>query len=158
MQYSFTYNKAKVIQALRFHFISRREIKLLMILVNVFAITSAILFFMKKIRPEPFLLGALIWLVLLLAVWYFLPYNIYKKTDTFLQQFTIHIHQQSLQLSNNNGIATWAWNKFESFTESPHFFHLYFSSKSFFLIPKDDMGEEFRHDIRAIFNQHIKRK
>lgn len=158
MQYSFTYNKAKTIQALRFHFISRREIKLLMILVNVFAITSAILFFMKKIRPEPFLLGATIWLVLLLAVWYFLPYSIYKKTDTFLQQFTIQVHQQSLQLNNENGIATWAWSKFESFTESPHFFHLYFNSKSFFLIPKDDMGEEFRHDIRAIFNQHIKRK
>lgn len=158
MQHSFTYNKAKVIQALRFHFISRKEIKLLMILVNVFAITSAILFFLKKIRPEPFLLGALIWLVLLLAIWYFLPYSIYKKSDTFLQQFTVMVYDQSLQLSNEKGIATWAWSKFESFTESPHFFHLYFNSKSFFLIPKDDMGEEFRHDIRAVFNKNIKRK
>lgn len=158
MQHNFTYNKAKVIQALRFHFISRKEIKLLMILVNVFAITSAVLFFIKKIRPEPFLLGAAIWLVLLVSVWYFLPYSIYKKTDTFLQEFTLIIHQQSLQLSNEYVVASWAWDKFESFTESPHFFHLYFNSKSFFLIPKDEMGDEFRHDIRAVFSQHIKRK
>lgn len=129
-----------------------------MILVNVFAITSAILFFTKKIRPEPFLLGALIWLLLLLAVWYFLPYSIYKKTDTFLQQFTVAIQEQNLELSNQHGIASWPWEKFESFTESPHFFHLYFNSKSFFLIPKDDMGEDIRHDIRAVFNEHIKKK
>lgn len=47
----FTYEKAKVIQALRFHFISRREIKIMIILINVFAITSAILFYVKKLIP-----------------------------------------------------------------------------------------------------------
>ena len=40
----FTYNKGKVIQALRYHFITRKEIKGMMILVNVFAIVSAALF------------------------------------------------------------------------------------------------------------------
>ena len=37
----FDYDKGKVIQALRYHFITRREIKVMMILVNVFAILSA---------------------------------------------------------------------------------------------------------------------
>ena len=32
----FIYNKGKVIQALRYHFITRKEIKIMIILVNVF--------------------------------------------------------------------------------------------------------------------------
>ena len=60
MHFKFSYNKKQIIQGLRYHFISRREIKLMMILVNVFAIGSAVLFYTKKIRPEPFLLGSFI--------------------------------------------------------------------------------------------------
>jgi len=35
MELLITYEKGKVLQALRYHFISRREIKLMIILVNV---------------------------------------------------------------------------------------------------------------------------
>jgi len=59
MEFSFSYDKKKVIQALRLHFIAQREIKIMMILVNVFAILSAILFYQKIIRPEPFYLELL---------------------------------------------------------------------------------------------------
>jgi hypothetical protein len=51
---TFEYHKQKVIQALRYHFISRKEIKVMMVLVNVFAILSAGLFFFKKISPLAF--------------------------------------------------------------------------------------------------------
>ena len=155
MEFSFSYDKKKVIQALRLHFIARFEIKLLMILVNVFAIASAIMFYQKVIRPEPFLLGTIVWLLMLLGVWYILPYSIYKKSETFKQSFIIWINTNSIRLENENGYVTWQWNMFNRFFESPLFFHLYFNEKSFFLLPKDDMTEDLKHELRALLNEKL---
>ena len=152
MEFAFSYDKRKVIQALRLHFIARREIKLMMILVNVFAIVSALLFYTKKIRPEPFLLGTVIWLMMLIAIWYILPYSIYVKSQTFKEQFTIWINETTLRLENDKGFVTWQWNMFTRFFESPNFFHLYFNEKSFFLIPKEDMTEDLKHEFRALLS------
>ena len=158
MQFPFIYDKKKVIQALRIHFTAQKEIKILLIVVNVFAIISAILFYTHKIQPQPFLLGSLIWLLLLIGVWYILPYSIYKKSTTFKDEFIAHINNYNLLLETEKGSISWEWNKFEYFFESPNFFHLYFSKKSFFLIPKDDISEDVLHDIRAILNGNIDKK
>ena len=155
MQLSFNYNKKKVIQALRYHFISRPEIKIMMILTNVFAITSAALFYFQKIRPEPFFLGTCIWLMMLLAVWYFLPHTIYRKSPTFKDDFTINFSDDGVHLENEKGEVNWDWKRFSTWIETPNFFHLYFTPKSFFLVPKDDMGDEFRHSLRGVLNKHI---
>ncbi len=155
MQHQFSYSKNKVIQALRYHFVQRKEIRLLIILVNVFAIASAILFYTKKIRPEPFLLGSCIWLVLMASFWYFLPNSVYKKAATFHDSFTIYFNESAIKLENLRGETNWEWNQFSHFFESPHFFHLYFDEKSFFLIPKDGMADAFRHELRALLNKQI---
>ncbi len=155
MQHSFSYDKKRVIQALRFHFLKRNEIRILIILVNVFAILSAVLFYTKKIRPEPFLLGSFIWLMLMAAFWYILPNNVYKKSATFRDSFIIHFLTDEIRLENERGYVQWPWNKFTHFFESPHFFHLYFDSKSFFLVPKEGMSDEMRHELRGVFNKKI---
>lgn len=153
MQFGFSYNKKKTIQALRFHFISRKEIRLLVIVVNVFAIISAILFYSKKIRPEYFLLGSILWLAIMLTSWYILPYTVFKKTEMFQHYFIVTFQQSSLLLESEKGNIEWGWEKFQSYTESPNFFHLYFNSKSFILIPSDEIGDEMRHEIRGILKQ-----
>jgi hypothetical protein len=155
MQFNFTYDKAKTIQALRYHFISRKEIKVMMILVNVFAVAAAILFYTKKIRPEPFLLGSAIWVFMMAAIWYILPYNIYKKASTFQDRFTITFGTSNIHLENNKGYTEWQWNQFSTYLESPHFFHLYFTPKSFFLVPKDNMTDDMRHELRGLLKQKI---
>ncbi len=155
MQISFSYEKKKVIQALRYHFIQRPEIRVLIIFVNVFAIVSAILFYTKKIRPEPFLLGSFIWLMLMAAFWYFLPQSIYKKSTTFQDSFIIDFNENEVRLENERGYVNWNWQKFSRFFESPHFFHLYFDSKSFFLVPKENISEELKHDLRGLLNRKI---
>jgi len=155
MQHSFSYEKKKVIQALRYHFVQRPEVRVLIVLVNVFAIISAVLFYMQKIRPEPFLLGSLIWLLLMATFWYFLPNSIYKKAATFQDSFIIHFDEEQVVLESERGSVEWPWNKFTRFFESPHFFHLYFDSKSFFLVPKEGMADEFRHELRAVLNSKI---
>ncbi len=156
MHYSFSYERKKVIQALRYHFVQRNEIRILIVLVNVFAIVSAILFYTKKIRPEPFLLGSFIWIMLMATFWYFLPNTIYKKAATFKDSFIIDFNEEDIRLENERGYVHWPWQKFTNFFESPHFFHLYFDARSFFLVPKDNMGEEFRHELRGLLGRKIK--
>ena len=158
MQFSVTYNKKKVIQGLRYHFITRSEIRILLILVNIFAITSAVLFYTKRIRPEPFLLSSVIWIFLMISFWFLLPHLIYRRAQTFKDNFTIFILDRQVRLQNNRGYVEWNWNKFTHYFESPNFFHLYFSTKSFFLLPKDGMTSETINDLRTIFSTHISRK
>ncbi len=157
MKFSFAYDKKKVLQGLRYHFISRKEIRLLIILVNVFAIISAVLLYMKKINPEPFLLSSVLWLLLMITFWYVLPNTIYKKAATFKESFTISFLDNYVRLESAGGHHTeWTWNQFTSFFESPNFFHLYFSSKAFFLLPKDDMSSDFAHELRGLLKQKVK--
>jgi len=156
MQFSFSYEKSKVIQGLRYHFISRGDIKWMMILVNIFAVISALLFYSKKIRPEPFLLGSLIWILMMSGVWYLLPYTIYKKTATFKDSFILSVKANYIHLETEIGYTQWEWNRFSRYFESPHFFHLYFNEKTFFLIPKENMNESLLHEFRGILQEKIR--
>ena len=155
MQFGFSYDKKKTIQALRYHFISKSEIKTMLILINVFAITTAVLYYAKKIRPEPFLLGSTIWVLMMVAIWYLLPNSIYKKAATFKDSFIINFSDNQIELSNERGETVWQWNQFTKFIESPHFFHLYFDAKSFFLVPKETIGMEMQHELRGLLNKKI---
>lgn len=156
MQHAIVYEKKKVVQALRYHFVQRPEVRVLVILVNVFAIVAAVLFYTKKIRPEPFLLGSFIWIMMMASFWYILPNGIYKRAATFQDQFTIFFNSYGVRLENQRGETHWEWNRFSKFFESPHFIHLYFDAKSFFLVPKEGMTEEFKHELRALLNAHIR--
>ena len=154
----FTYNKSKVIQALRYHFITRREIKIMVILVNVFAILSAGLFFFKMINPLAFLLSSVLWFTLMIAFWYILPNAIYKKAATFKDGFTVSLEDKHLFLENERGSKSWPWTAFTSVIESPHFFHLYFDSRSFFLIPKEAFADDMLPDARKFLINKINKK
>ena len=145
-----------MIQALRYHFITRKEIRLMMILVNIFAITSAALFFFKKISPWAFLTGSLLWFTLMIAFWFILPYTIYKRATTFKDHFIVSFQENHLFLENERGSKSWPWTAFSSFIESPHFFHLYFDTRSFFLIPKDAFAKEDIDDVRRELKLRIK--
>lgn len=130
------YDKSKVVQALRYHFISRMEIKLLLILVNVFAILAAILMAFKLIRPFPFLLSSFMWFILMVTFWYLLPGLVYRRTATFKEQVDVTFRDADILLETSQGYTNWAYNKFQYYMETPHFFHLYINDKSFFLLPK----------------------
>ncbi|MFN5423306.1 MAG: YcxB family protein [bacterium] len=156
MKLEVTYNKGKVLQALRYHFISRREIKLMMILVNVFALVAAILYGFKLISPLPFLMSSVLWIAMMGAFWIWLPALIYRKSKTFKDQFTVSIDENHFSITTLNAQKTWAWREFSSYYETPGFFHLYFDSKTFFLIPKDAFSEEEMLDeARKIFRERI---
>lgn len=153
----FEYNKAKVIQALRYHFISRKEIKIMMILVNVFALLSASLFFTKKITPVAFLLSSFLWFLMMILFWFLLPRIIYKKSSSFKEKYRINFDNSALTVESERGSRSFNWQDFFSWMESPHFFHVYFNATSFFLIPKEVFEEDSEHQARNYFKEKIKK-
>ena len=152
----FTYDKPKVIQALRFHFLGRPEIKILLVLVNIFAIVSAALFFMKKIQPFPFLVSSMLWFFLMILFWFVLPQVIYKQNVTFKDSFSAVLGREQFAIENNRGHRGWDWATFSHYVESPHFFHLYFNARSFFLVPKEAFEGDEEHEARKILTAKIK--
>lgn len=140
MTINFSYNKKQVLQALRYHFLSRREIRLMIILVNVFAFVAATLFYLKQVTPLAFLVSSLLWIVLMITFWFLLPGAVYRRASTFRDHFTMRFTEEQFSLGNERGSRAWPWNALKTFMETPNFFHLYFDSRSFFLVPKDSFA------------------
>ena len=145
-------------QALRYHFIAQKEIRILFVVIIIFDLVSGILYFAGKIRPDPFLLGAFIWFFFLISFWFLMPGIVYKRSITFKQQFTIYFQPAYIALENDNGRVDWEWNRFVNYFESPNFFHLYFSPKSFFLVPKDTLNADEQSEIRNLISGHVAKK
>ena len=157
MTISFSYNKKQVIQALRYHFLTRPEIRILLILVNVFAIGSAILLYFRIIQPLSFLMFSILWFLLMLIIWRILPQSIYKRSRTFRDHFSMDFNDQHMVLITEKGQKAWPWAVFSKFVESPYFFHLYFDSRSFFLVPTDAFKDiEEKQEARKLLREKIK--
>jgi hypothetical protein len=157
MTISFSYDKKQVIQALRYHFLTRPEIRILLILVNVFAIGSAILLYFKIIQPISFLMFSILWFLLMLVIWRILPQSIYKRSRTFKDHFSMDFDDQHVTLRTDLGQKSWSWNVYSKFVESPYFFHLYFDSRSFFLVPTNAFKDlEEKQEARRLMRSKIK--
>jgi hypothetical protein len=156
----FTYDKPKVIQALRYHFITRREIRLMIILVNLFAVASAGLYFFMpgRISPTAFFLSSFLWVVLMLSFWFIMPRTVFRKAQTFQDTFKASFTEEGFGIENERGSRHWAWPELSNWLESPHFFHLYFNPRSFFIIPKDAFAGDAVHEARQVLQQHLKRQ
>ena len=158
MTIHFGYDKKQVVQALRYHFLTRPEIRVLLIVVNLFTILSATLLYFHKIQPLSFLTFSVLWFLLLVTVWKILPASIYKKSFTFRDQFTMNLEDREVQLETTRGVNAWQWADFSAFLESPYFFHLYFNSRSFFLVPKDAFKDIIElQKARELLRNNIKR-
>lgn len=160
MTIHFGYEKGQVMQALRYHFINRPEIRTMLILVNVFAIASITLYALRKITPMAFLVGSCLWIVLMISFWFILPGMVYRRAETFKNNFTMQFGENDFTLGHEGGGSrTWPWKALSNFIESPHFFHLYFDSRSFFLVPKSgckDKDEVF--ELRQLLKEKVKKR
>src|ERR1700737_1075218 len=103
MTVQFGYNKKQVLDGLRSHFFSRPEIRSMIIVINIFTILSAILFYFKKIQALPFLIFSLLWFLLWISVRRLLPLSIYKKSNTFRDTFTVSLEERGVVLETRKG-------------------------------------------------------
>ena len=129
----------------------------MMILVNVYAILSAALFFFKVISPLAFLLSSALWFILMILFWFLLPTIIYRKTPIFKDHLRTILSSLYFEIENEKGSRRWEWKEFSTWIESPHFFHLYFNSRSFFIIPKDAFTGDDLNEARKMLSLNINR-
>jgi len=156
LELSFSYQKNKVVQALRYHFLSRREIRFLLVAVNLFALLSAGLFYWKKILPLAFLSSSFLWFILMITVWFVLPVTVYSRNKTFKDRFKIRFSEDGLVITTSGGAKSWPYSSFHYFLETAYFFHLYIDEKTFFLIPKEATSEdEYDHSLRQLLRDKI---
>lgn len=131
----------------------------MIILVNVFAFVSAALFYFKKILPFAFLVGSTLWFVLMISFWFILPSSVYKRAATFRDHFTMVFNQDSFSVGNERGNRSYPWSSLSNFLETPYFFHLYFDSRSFFLVPKDAFANTDEiYQLRHLMKEKVGRK
>ena len=79
-----------------------------------------------------------------------MPNIFYKKTALFSYTWDFSFDTQKASLQSLQGEAGWNWKELTHYFESPHFFHIYFGPKTFFIIPTDNMSLELQHELRAI--------
>ncbi len=156
MTVSYSYDKQKVLQALRYHFINKKDIRLLLIAVNVLALISGILFFVKNIHPKVFLLTSFLWIILMVLFWFLMPRLIYSRTRSFKDNFIANINNEGVTLQQDQGSRHFDYNQFQSWFESPYFFHLYTGANAFFIIPKDAFSLDQVQEVRTFFKSNIK--
>jgi hypothetical protein len=153
----FGYEKSQVMQALRYHFISRPEIRTMIIVVNVFAIVSLILYALHKITPTAFMIGSLLWIFLMISFWFALPIMVYRRAETFRHEFSMDFKQDGFTLLHERGSRSWQWNAVSNFLESPNFFHLYFDPRSFLLVPKSGFKDSDEiYELRQLLKEKVK--
>ncbi len=154
----FSYDKKEVIQALRYHFINRPEIRTMIIVVNVFAMSSAALFYFKKVTPFAFLIGSFLWFALMISFWFILPGAVYRRASTFKDHFTMDFKEDDFSVGNERGSRSFQWKAVSKFVETPNFFHLYFDSRSFFLVPKNGFADsDAVFEMRQLLKEKVKK-
>jgi len=98
------------------------------------------------------------WFFLMISFWFVMPAMVYKRAATFKDHFTMNFGEEGFSLGNERGSREWPWKALSTFMESPNFFHLYFDSRSFFLVPKNsfrDRDEIFQ--LRQLLKAKVKK-
>ena len=85
-----------------------------------------------------------------------MPRLIYSKTRAFQDNFITEISEDKIILQQEQGSRTWYYNQFQSWYESPYFFHLYTGPNAFFIIPKDVMSLEQMQEVRGYLKNGVK--
>ena len=109
----------------------------MIILVNVFAMLSLVLYLLHKITPVAFIINSLLWIALMISLWFILPGVVYRRAQTFQHHFTMYFNEDDFTLEHDKGRRNWPYSALQSFKETPNFFHLYFDARSFLLVPKE---------------------
>ena len=159
LEFRVAYHKSEVLQALRYHFIRKSEVRVMIVLINVFALLSMGLFATGLASPLPFLTGTALWLFLMLAIWTGMPAAVYRRNRTFRDSFIVRLEDSHLFLKREGGSRTWAWREFSHYYETPGFFHLCFGEQGFLLLPKASIpGPEGVSQARRIIGAVVPKR
>lgn len=98
------------------------------------------------------------WFFLMISFWFAMPALVYRRAATFKDSFTMEFEEEGFSLSNERGSKKWQWKALSTFMESPNFFHLYFDSRSFFLVPKSGFSDrDTIYEMRQLLKAKVKK-
>lgn len=157
MDIFFHYEKSDVLQALRFHFIQRREIRMfrgILVVLGLFALLS----FSLHLIGAPLLVALLLMLVLLAVVfWFVLPLAIYAKTRTFQDNIRLAHNSDGLLIGTQYSERQLPWKGILRVIETKDFILLYRDYKSFFLVPARAFKDsQQRSEFIRLLQSHIR--
>jgi hypothetical protein len=89
--------------------------------------------------------------------WYLLPMTIYRRAATFKDSFRAMFNVNGFGIENQRGSRSWEWKDFTDWMETPNFFHLYFNSRSFFIVPKEAFAGDEEHTARKWMKEYIRK-
>ena len=92
----------------------------------------------------------------MMIFWLIMPRLVYKRSKTFTETLQVAFNESDFTLFVGNHSRSFDWVSCSQWMESPHFFHIYFNERSFFLIPKDAFENE--QDARVMLKEKIKNK
>jgi len=71
----------------------------------------------------------------------------------------MEFEDEGFSVGTSRGSKAWSWKALSTFMESPNFFHLYFDSRSFFLLPKDVFhSSDELQQARLLMREKIQKK
>lgn len=152
----FTYNREEVINALRFHFLRRGEIKVFRNTLIILLI-AAIAGYLFRVVNFNALLGICVMMIIIgWAFWYLLPVSTYNKAATFKDNIRLRYNEEGLAISTGTtGERSLSWRNFSQIVETRSFFFLYRDKRSFFLIPTSAFASEDARNAFSILLQSI---
>src|SRR5690242_9180394 len=162
MQVSFQYSKPEVIDALRFHFLNRGEIRLFRGVLFVLLAFAAFSYWGGFVSFPVVVAIVLMLMLLVLAFWYILPFSIYKKAATFKEFIKLQYDEEGVVIGTHIGERRLSWGSFNNIVETRSFFYLYRDKKSFFLIPtnafrSDSDRQDFSDLLKSKFGNYIRK-
>jgi hypothetical protein len=94
----------------------------------------------------------------MISFWFILPGAVYRRASTFKDHFTMDFKEDEFSVGNERGSRSFQWKALSKFVETPNFFHLYFDSRSFFLVPKNGFADsDAVFKMRQMLKEKVRR-
>ncbi|RAJ04016.1 YcxB-like protein [Chitinophaga skermanii] len=155
MPIEFTYNKQDVINALRFHFWHRGEIRVLRITFLVLAILTIAGYMTEYVNLNALVMIMTMVVVLYGGIYFLLPISTYNKAATFKDSIHLRWNENGILITTNKSERVQEWKRFKHVIETKTFFYLYRDAKSFFLIPTNAFESEADRQAFSLYLQQI---
>ena len=137
MHLEFSYNKEEVLNALRYHFLQRGEIKVFRTTLFIL-LTFTLVGFSYRLVTVGALIGILgMSVVIGLVFWYMLPVSVYNKAATFQDDIRLNYSEDGIVIATRKSDVRkeLSWHAFTQVVKAKNFFFLYKGKKDFFLVP-----------------------
>lgn len=157
MHLEFSYKKNEVLNALRYHFLHRGEVRVFQITLLIFVLFTITGYLLHVVNRNALAGVTGMTMLIVWAFWYVLPVSTYNKAATFQDSIRLRVNEDGLTISTSDGgDRSVGWQRFSQVVETSKFIYLYRDKKSFFLIPLSALDTpQLRTDFMDLLQRHF---